>query len=69
MCLQVHIVIAACSGPIGADTPIRLIMEALGVFMAKKARRRFFDEFKLDALSLVADQRYFIFETAQRRLH
>ena len=33
-------------------------MEAVEVFMTKKTRRRFSDEFKVDAVGLVTDQGY-----------
>jgi hypothetical protein len=40
------------------------MMEAVGVFMTKKIRRRFFEEFKADAASLVIDQGYSVFKAA-----
>tara|TARA_B100002003_G_scaffold196478_1_gene186642 strand:+ start:39 stop:353 length:315 start_codon:yes stop_codon:yes gene_type:complete len=41
-------------------------MEALEVFMTKKTRRRFSDEFKVDAVGLVTDQGYSLSEAARR---
>jgi transposase len=41
-------------------------MEAMEVFMIKKTRRRFSDEFKADAVSLVIDQGYSVSEAARR---
>lgn len=41
-------------------------MEAVEVFMTKKTRRRFSDEFKADAVSLVIDQGYSVSEAARR---
>jgi transposase len=41
-------------------------MEAMEVFMTKKTRRRFSDEFKTDAVSLVIDQGYSVSEAARR---
>ena len=41
-------------------------MEAMEVFMTKKTRRRFSDEFKADAVSLVIDQGYSVSEAARR---
>lgn len=35
--------------------------------MAKKTRRRFSDEFKVDAVSLVTDQEYSVSEAARRQ--
>jgi len=41
-------------------------MEAMEVFMTKKTRRRYSDEFKADAVSLVTDQGYSVSEAARR---
>jgi transposase len=41
-------------------------MKAMEVFMTKKTRRRFSDEFKADAVSLVIDQGYSVSEAARR---
>ena len=41
-------------------------MKAVEVFMTKKTRRRFSDEFKADAVSLVTNQGYSISEAARR---
>lgn len=51
----------SCSGPTGADTPISLIMK---VFMAKKTRCQFSDEFKADTVGQVIDQAYPVPEAA-----
>jgi transposase len=41
-------------------------MEAMEVFMTKKTRRRYSDEFKADAVSLVTEQGYAVSEAARR---
>ncbi len=41
-------------------------MEAMEVFMTKKTRRRYSDEFKADAVSLVTEQGYSVSEAARR---